>query len=241
VDIDLDAWRELVEQAEPGLPLSAALAQLRVFSGEGSWPQFVGVKLRDLDIREAELDGAAPTERVIFAQFRSEREPLFHAQTNHAIMRVLVASGERWCLSRGGEVAELAFAPMADLPNSGHARFRLVELLEPGVHALELRAADTQSLDQDKHPGPRYMTSYYVWEAAGLRRIFGPDWTYWRRQRGETLDFGAIELRGRLPKRIHTTHWYDCDADDRELPPSNCRTQAQARFEFVDGKYREQP
>jgi len=236
VSIDLDAWRDEVAHAQPGLPLSEALGRLRLFSGDGMWPRYVGAPLRDLAVHAVELDGVAPLERVIVGQFRSDLRSGLGSDgyTNHTALRVLVARDQTWCLVTGGEflTSEVVGGPCPPRPEPDldGARVGFHEILDRNQVAIEVRTQTAWC------PWAADETLFLALGSTGLEPIFGPFATFFTCN-FDLADFAEIELRGRFPRKIRTTSSVDCDRHDVEPPASDCTSFVERTWTFDGVRY----
>ncbi len=208
VDVDLSSWRERVATSS-GIELAEQLARLRILAGDGDEPFYSEPRASGIEIHEAELDGSAPSERVVVAWFHG------HDYVVHAAVRVLSESEGRWCLPLASELRfsdgldQLrACAPHpSEPPFEGPLRIELVELLRAGTMAIELRTQEHDCYCCLSHS--HYETSYLGFDASGLHGVLEPFTTY-RREHSE-LERGSIRLRGGFPRKIQTLSELECE------------------------------
>ena len=217
-DIDLDQWARDYSRIDPGVQFSVHLARLRMFTRSSDEPFATELVDRKVAIHEAELDGVAPSERVVVATIAD-------ARNSYLSVRVLSRPEQGdagWCIGSGeidlqthgseqGLDAAAARALAAEgrsLPSTFEIEFP--ELFGPGHQSILVREVH----------GNYVFVSLYGLDERLRAQLYRFEEFSFRDHEGAT--FGRLEMTGDYPRQIVATRRQDCRWSSS---PTNCEPQ----------------
>jgi hypothetical protein len=250
-ELDLGAWRDELEQAAPDAraELLARMGFLLDDDGDLEADPHPALHVRSVQIHEVQLGGPPGIERVLELVVVDDAQlGLDHA---HALVQVFTRSHvARLC--RTLEHGQLSTTWIgSSRPAVLHSDPQLswypqalgfVELLAPGVHAIELRRATgvtTAGLETSE-----YSLSYLsLDEQGGLTEIFGPVYLYYRKYEQQAA-IPMFDVRTTVGVHGPPSHSWPATIETREetvaadlSKPRPVRETTVGRWQWLDGVY----
>jgi len=251
----LEAWRdEVVAAAPPARRLLLEKAGLQVTDPDDhdrDAPWHAAEYVRNAQIHRIELGGPPGLESVVEVELAgTEALDERHARS---VVQVFVHGEEgTLCgvLAHGELSASLVgeSRPAWPAPNQpplpwGPQAIAFVELLEPGIFAIEVRRASGHQGEDMKEAS--YTISYWAFDSnAELKEVFGPFVTFAETNNGESM-IQASKVEGTLrtvdrgwPKQLRTEQLFTRLLADESVPE---RSRERHSWSFSNGVYERSP